>query len=185
MSNFQSPHHTEQEIIAPIFRILCLHDEGSHASKLSDQLEDFGERLYENHAIDLVYVNSPLLLKESTRETPDRVWWEEQEEHKCVGLDASLLLLRQVWTSMPFWGILAVGKGAAVGSFLPLMPVSPMPAFCIFVNGETLLEEEQELLVDDLPCLHIVGESASHGESFVCVCVPDLYCLTRFVLLTL
>lgn len=163
MSNFQ--HHSEQDILAPTLRILCLHDEGSHANKLSDQLESLGERLYENHAIDLVYVNSPLLMRESSSsptrsgdEAPDRVWWEERDENKFVDLDASLLLLRQVWSSMPFWGILGVGRGAAVGSFLPLMPVSPMPAFCIFVNGETLLPDEQERLIEDLSCLHIMGK---------------------------
>ena len=34
-----------------------------------------------------------------------------------------------------------------------------MPAFCIFVNGESLLHEESERLIDDLPCLHIVRKS--------------------------
>jgi hypothetical protein len=76
-----------------------------------------------------------------------------------VGLDASLLLLRQVWTSMPFWGILAVGQAASVASFLPLMDnLSPQPSFCIFVEGFSLLDED-EMLVDNLPCLHIVGKA--------------------------
>ena len=78
---------------------------------------------------------------------------------RYVGLDASLLLLRQIWTSSPFWGILAVGQAAGVASFLPLLPSSDgkqqqQPAFIIFVNGGTLLEEEDTLI--DIPCLHIV-----------------------------
>jgi hypothetical protein len=146
--------------LSPGLRILCLHDVHSNSSKLSDRLETLGERLYEKHAIDLVYVNSPLIASTVTdtnaEEAPDRVWWDAQDG-KFVGLDASLLLLRQVWNSKPFWGILAVGQGAAVASFLPMLPVDPTPSFCIFVQGETILEEE-ELLVD-IPCLHIVGTS--------------------------
>ena len=158
-------------------RILCLHDGESNAMELSDSLEVLGERLFEKHGIDLVYVNAPLISKRQRQpetqssyqnrqeeELPNRVWWEEEEEehaeggqnHKFVGLDASLLLLKQVWNSMPFWGILAIGKGAAIGSFLPLLPVSPVPSFCIFVHGESLLQDEQEKLIDNLSCLHII-----------------------------
>jgi hypothetical protein len=131
------------ESIVPALRILCLHDSGSNATELSDRLEALGERLYENHAIDLVYVNSPLLVRQAGHVSKDqqRIWWDERQEGKYDGLDATLLLLRQVWTSMPFWGILAVGQGAAVGSFLPLLPGLQPPAFCIFVNGETIFEE--------------------------------------------
>lgn len=162
-------------------RILCLHDDESNASELSNSLEVLGERLFEKYGIDLVYVNSPLISRQSVMsqkgELPSRVWWEEKEpatmtsnaedkqaetknipnrDKKFLGLDASLLLLKQVWSSMPFWGILAVGKGAALGSLLPLMALNSEPAFCCFVHGESLLEEE-ELMIDNLPCLHVVG----------------------------
>jgi hypothetical protein len=139
-------------------RILCLHDANSNATKLSNKLEELGERLYEKHAIDLVYINSPLTNGAAASETeePDRVWWEETEDGKFEGLDASLLLLRQVWNSMPFWGILAVGQGVTAALFLPLLPVDPMPAFGIFVHGESILEEE-ERLIEHFPCLHVVG----------------------------
>ena len=248
-------------------RVLCLHDSNSNASKLSYRLEALGERLYEKHGIDLVYVNSPLLKLTSSKgstsnnnnsadatttsagdpatekemdstvddndddggydssnpkiDPRDRVWWEEavmdaahasdevananrddddliEEKNgndktsktdsdssgkddkgtaqpdnnhdddntgnstlpptskRYVGLDASLLLLRQIWTSMPFWGVLAIGDSAAVASFLPLLPVDPFPSFGIFINGNTLLGEEDTLL-EDWPCLHIVG----------------------------
>lgn len=154
-------------------RILCLHDDESNAMDLSDSLEALGERLFQKHAIDLVYVNSPLVsrrhhgTKNDKTKQPNRVWFEEKEvenpneasvmNKQFVGLDASLLLLKQVWNSMPFWGILAIGKGCAVGSFLPLFGLSPAPSFCIFVHGESILEE-QERLMDHLPCLHVVGK---------------------------
>jgi hypothetical protein len=164
-------------------KILCLHDDDSHAMDLSDSLEALGERLFQKHGIDLVYVNSPLISrhgndKKTKEDLPNRVWWEENDQEnpneastggnsetnrnshrQFVGLDASLLLIRQVWNSMPFWGVLAIGKGSAVGSFLPLLGLSPTPSFCIFIHGESLLEEE-ELLVDNLPCLHIVGKKS-------------------------
>jgi hypothetical protein len=228
-------NYRSESRLAPCLRILCLHATNSNASQLSDQLEELGERLYEKHAIDLVYVNSPLLkadpdfrinlddledldddddddddddeeenadgnVKEEQKrhrrrpkiDPRGRVWWEDasagkknndnnnnDNEHtttstgddsagasasaaataggsKYLALDASLLLMRQVWNSMPFWGVLGVGDGAAVASFLPLLPVDPMPAFGIFVHGTTLLDEE-ESLIDAWPCLHIVG----------------------------
>ena len=126
---------------------------------------------------------------------PQRIWWEEQQvdteaegevvdpldetpsnpsanslgKRKFVGLDASLLLLRQVWNSMPFWGVLAVGQGAAAAAFLPLLPISAPPQFMIFVRGETLLEES-ELLVDQAlsnRCLHLMEKEPSKASQLL------------------
>lgn len=131
-------------------------------------------------------------------DNPQRVWWEEtkhvpgEEEEgekilnsldetsspslensaakrKFVGLDASLLLLRQIWNSMPFWGVLAVGEGAAAAAFLPLLPISAPPQFMIFVRGETLLEES-ELLVDRALsncCLHLMEKKPSKSSELL------------------
>jgi hypothetical protein len=88
----------------------------------------------------------------------DVVSSETKNTKQYVGLDASLLLLRQMWTSTPFFGILAFGQGASVASFLPLMAVSPTPGFCIFVDGTTILDEEELLVAHHMPCLHILGE---------------------------
>lgn len=197
-SQFHS-HAREGGMLMPSLKVLCLHDGRSNAGELSDQLEVLGERLYENHLIDLVYVNAPLLMENDSPEdilhpldsNPQRIWWEEKEGPQqemppvnsedlrpgnplhddepesqvppmgknFVGLDASLLLLRQVWNSMPFWGVLAVGRGAAVASFLPLLPVSPPPQFMIFVRGETILEETEPLVDEALSasCLHLLS----------------------------
>lgn len=127
------------------------------------------------------------------QQDPPRAWWEEErkahgelssegEENKnpndpqsmdshdgpppnYVGLDASLLLLKQVWKSSPFWGILAFGQAASVASLLPLLPSDgtegqpPPPSFVVFVNGETLLGEEEPLTEHlRLPCLHVVDD---------------------------
>jgi hypothetical protein len=119
---------------------------------------------------------------------PQRVWWEERDDvvetkeddttpeeepsetaaphRKYVGLDASLLLLRQIWNSMPFWGVIAVGKGAAVAAFLPLLPLPSTPQFMIFIRGETILDET-ELLVDDAisnTCLHMLGVTSDSSS---------------------
>ena len=89
----------------------------------------------------------------------------DQRPPRYVGLDASLLLLRQVWNSSPFWGILAVGQAAGVAALLSLLPSErkegQSPSFMIFVNGRTLLEEE-ELLTEHLamPCLHVMDSTA-------------------------
>jgi hypothetical protein len=38
-------------------RILCLHDAHSSASNLKKALTMLGDRLYQKHGIDLVYIN--------------------------------------------------------------------------------------------------------------------------------
>mmetsp|Transcript_7445 Transcript_7445/g.11760 ORF Transcript_7445/g.11760 Transcript_7445/m.11760 type:complete len:405 (+) Transcript_7445:35-1249(+) len=223
------PSSSSPSSSSSMLRILCLHDANSNASELSEHLDAFAHRLFQNHGIDLVFVNSPLLAR-STDSTSakaaspvlqdpkcaPRVWWEEKvctEESvgndgdsdvvssagdlpgkenentnerneftspenydddddtsgaeyggsggprkRYVGMDASLLLLRQVWTSAPHWGILAVGQAASVASFLPLMELAPKPSFCIFVEGISVLEEDEQL-IDNLPCLHIIGKN--------------------------
>ncbi|CAB9515303.1 expressed unknown protein [Seminavis robusta] len=139
-------------------RILCLHDEHSSASELKTHLTLLGDRLYQKHGIDLVYINSPLCTSQLGGET-DRIWYDTTVKQELLGLDASLCLLQQIWTSMPFWGILAVGQGAAVGSLLSLLPdVKPRAKFGIFIQGEALIQEAEQLVDagDDWDCLHIV-----------------------------
>ena len=90
------------------------------------------------------------------------------------GLDASLMLLRQIWTSCQFWGIMGIGKGAALAALfttlleserlsyhaatskedtsttLPKLPLSPnLPQLIIFVSGESLLSVDEPLLVSN------------------------------------
>jgi Serine hydrolase (FSH1) len=134
-------------------RILCLHDSESNASELKKEFQDLGNLLYTNHTIDLVYVNSPLIvsscesssLYDFSQSGQKCVWWDigkksdkstiidgysqycvdsdatvnvpTQDENEVFrGLDASLMLLRQIWNSCPFWGIVGVGQGAAMAS---------------------------------------------------------------------
>jgi hypothetical protein len=137
-----------------------LHENNSSAAELYDKLQKLDRRLYRNHQVELVYVNSPL----RTDDKGSNVWWEEGEEKVYLGLDASLLHIRQVLGTMPFSGILAVGQGAGLASLLPLMGIEL--ELGIFVNGHALLEEE-ERLVDDWPVLHICGT-----ESVCCFGLP-------------
>jgi hypothetical protein len=189
----------------PVLRILCLHDANSNAGELKKTLDRLGDRLYQQHAIDLVYVNSPLTVTTTTRNTSAnteenatqdleerRVWWysgddddkpnyqhnddKETNNENCqqtnqpeptfVGLDASLLLLRQVWTSLcPVWGVLGVGQGAAVASILALLPnLTPPPTCSIYVDGLSILPED-ELLNDNCACLHLLTTSDSVDPS--------------------
>ncbi|GKY98435.1 hypothetical protein MPSEU_000801000 [Mayamaea pseudoterrestris] len=205
---------------APILRILCLHDARSNATELKESLKLLGERLYLNHGIDLVFVNSPLVvvdtngLSSSSADddvTPKRVWWHEsndsyhsqqfsgvncifdkedeggveadvehvsaedgqlmkssserheqqQHQHSYPGLDASLLLLQQLWASSPFIGILAVGQGAAIASLFSLLPTTfPPPRLAIFVHDyqteSHLLLQESTRLQDSMQCLHVL-----------------------------
>lgn len=157
---------TKNLLLRPQLRILCLHDAESNAAALQASLKPLGDRLYTEHGqIDLVYVNSPLAVaqtdEENASDTPSRrVWWhdalhkENIEQPSYIGLDASLLMLQQVWTSCPFWGILGVGQGATVAAMLALLPsTTPPPQFCILMSGSSLLPERERL--SDIPCLHL------------------------------
>jgi|UPI0005819CC9 hypothetical protein len=175
----ERPSQTESPQSGASMRILCLHDAGSTATKLKDQLAKLGQRLYERHGIDLVYVNSPLTVESDAEDKATRrVWWEEIEEirthnqnepldsfptasrkREFRGLDASLLLLRQVWTSCPMQGVLGIGQGAAMASILALLPNLPTPPrFCVFVDGAPLLPGEERLSESRFPCLHLIHD---------------------------
>jgi hypothetical protein len=127
-----------------------MHDNNSSAEELYDKLQNLDHRLHRNHQVELVYVSSPL----RTNDIGSDVWWEEGAEKGYLGLDASLLHVRQVLGTMPFSGMLAVGQGAGLASLLQLMGIEL--EFGIFVHGHALLEEE-ERLVDDWPVLHVCG----------------------------
>lgn len=80
-----------------VLRVMCLHDAHSHALELKESLTAIGERLYERHGIDLVYVNAPLAVLDPTSRTrrgagaggaassrsdaeePRRVWWHDDD----------------------------------------------------------------------------------------------------------
>ena len=49
-----------------LLRVLCLHDERSNSYELSRKLDSLGERLYQKHGIDLVFVDGPLVVNTNT-----------------------------------------------------------------------------------------------------------------------
>lgn len=183
-------------------RVLCLHDAKSNATALKEQLKLLGDKLYKHHGgIDFVYVNSPLVDGTATdsdecrgTEAQERSWWVDtrkyknnkntkQQPHPYHGLDASLLLLRQVWTNgttTPFWGIMGIGQGAAMAALLSLTLQADIsssssskasgvvvpPCFCIFIAGQTVFPERHRLVDESiLPCLHIVPTTRSTTSS--------------------
>lgn len=144
----------EPEATSPSLQILCLHDEKSSGTELYERLQQLDRRLHRNHHVQLVYINSPLLGNEDC----GHVWWNSSEndnDQQFVGLDATMLYVKQVIASMPFSGVLAVGQGAALASLLPFVGGRDLE-FAIFVHGQSLLEED-ECLVEDWPVVHIVG----------------------------
>jgi hypothetical protein len=150
---------TNESLVA--FRILCLHNGNSSAKELNGRLQSLDERLHQKHNVELVYVNSPLRdAKEGL------VWWEKADgtDEEYSGLDATLLYLKQVLSSMPFSGVLAVGQGAALAAFLPFMANSL--EFGIFVHGSSLLKEE-ERLIEDWPVLHIIDPNLDSNQRLI------------------
>lgn len=176
---FTMASQDESPPIRPHLRVLCLHDSHSNATELKESLELLGNTLYQKHGhIDLVYVNSPLDegREDDSNDPLKRSWWNEVESSddgeegasggsSFHGLDASLMLLQQIWASCPFWGILGVGQGAAVASLLALLPtIHPPPHFCIFISGKALLPEEERLACH-VTCLHLVdAEKNDHRD---------------------
>lgn len=165
MSNTEEP---------PLFRILCLHDENSSALALSKQLKRLDRQL-RNHAVELCFLNSPLL-HSSNDNNGGFVWWENNDdtvEPQYVGLDATLLHVKQVLACTPFVaGILAVGKGAALLPFL----INDDLEFAILVHGKSILEEQERLVDEDWPVLHIVGASVLPEVAQREACSPMLVC---------
>ena len=66
---------------------------------------------------------------------------------ELVGLDASLLLLKQIWRSSATIGILGIGQGASIGALLTLSLQQEAsstgkflpPQFAVFINARSLL----------------------------------------------
>ena len=117
-----------------IMRILCLHDHGSSAAAFYKTLEKLENRLYNSHGIELVFVDSPFCLKQQRNDKVEhpvilkekncidthkdsqpspneRAWFHKSSGDSfssVLGLDASILHLRQIWSqsllSRPFDG---------------------------------------------------------------------------------
>lgn len=134
-----------------------------------DSDDDEEEQVEENDENEFtrVSLNQELSLQQSAEV-------EDSTENELAapyyrGLDASLQLLRQVWMSRPFWGILGIGQGAAVAALLTLVLQTsvdslPPPSFAIFVRGQTLLPEH-ECLIDHMPCLHILDDNTQGDDT--------------------
>jgi Serine hydrolase (FSH1) len=79
-----------------------------------------------------------------------------------TGLDASLMLLRQIWTSSPFIGIVGVGQGASMASLLTASVLEPPPHFLVLVNGASLFPDEEQL--STIPTLHLVDDEDNDDD---------------------
>jgi hypothetical protein len=79
-----------------------------------------------------------------------------------TGLDASLMLLRQIWTSSPFIGIVGVGQGASMASLLTASVLEPHPHFLVLVNGASLFPDPEQL--STIPTLHLIDRDDTEKE---------------------
>jgi hypothetical protein len=127
-------------------RVLCLHPEASSALSFSQALSKLEQRLWENHGIELYFIDGPLLdipNDEEDGQCVSRRWYVQEtidvnnkEVVRYSGLDASLLHLAQIWARggancsnqnghmtecLPFQGVLGFGQGANVAAMLPLL----------------------------------------------------------------
>ena len=167
--NISNNHHK-----GPPLPILCLHDAHSDAHYLQAKLQKLGDRLWQNHGCELVFVQAPLVVAGKDR----RAWWQstDDDQQPYLGLDASLLLVKQMWMSSSFWGILGVGQGAALASLLTLWlmeetttgdlaGVRAPPQCAIFVDGYTVLPEDMPLVsIQRLQSLHILAPGSNSIE---------------------
>lgn len=171
----------------PPLRILCLHDADSNAEEFKIKLRKLGHRLWRNHHIELVFVNAPLTATDHASHR--RCWWQTTDEHPYLGLDASLLLIKQMWTSWsPFSGIIGVGQGASLGALLTLWlfevqdetrryvsePQRAPPQMAIWIDGYTVLPEDAPLLsIQSLECLHILQPTDNDESNNVMMMTDD------------
>uniref|UniRef100_A0A7S3P652 Serine hydrolase domain-containing protein n=1 Tax=Amphora coffeiformis TaxID=265554 RepID=A0A7S3P652_9STRA len=175
--------HNNNNNRGPPIRILCLHDANSNANSLQTKLQKFGDRLLENHNMELVYINAPLVMNQNHdndnnhTEESQRSWWQATDEHPYLGLDASLLMLKHIWNSWSsFSGVLGVGQGAAIGALLTLwlfeesdracQALRAPPQNAIFIDGYTVLPEDMALLsIQRLEALHILPASETPSST--------------------
>lgn len=170
-------------------RVLCLHDQFSSGSDLSKSLRKLVQKLQIRHGIELTFVNSPLVVNHTDDDANDsitgsdkRVWFDKNK----VGLDASILNLRQVWShslySNPFCGILGIGQGAAIAAIIPHLRFQSVfddegagtamfegLRFCTFIHGWDILgsmDSPNECYddVQHMSTLHISKESDTRGK---------------------
>ena len=133
-----------------------------------------------------------------------RCWWEESinniddsgNKQQLIGLDASILQLQQLWSSLPpsstttdspFVGILGIGQGAALASILSLISSSKMfdgLEFAIFIKGFDLLQQQQQQSSSSvwfegeppIHTLHVMSSQSSSSEHNLYDCFGgDLY----------
>ena len=120
-----------------------------------------------------------------------RTWFLQDK----VGLDASILHLRQIWCrsfySKPFSGILGIGQGGAISSLLPFLRYEVDSdsiceedgdgmvdsklmfeglRFCIMINAWDMTEssvedEDDQAQVVDIPSLHIVPQHSEQSKT--------------------
>lgn len=135
-------------------RVLCLHDECSSADDISRKLQVLATKLDQRHGIEIVYANGPLLDRKqdgreeeirnsalssqqrrlwfhpertSTEETADDILPTRTTSDECssyIGLDASILHLRQMWNQSltnPYSGVIGFGQGATLAAAMPLI----------------------------------------------------------------
>lgn len=127
----------------PPMRILCLHDQSSSSIDFHHSLRELTSKLLHRHYIKLLFIDSPLMTKEQCPSA--RMWFLENEpngdQSQMLGLDASLLHIRQLWTHMMPNGVLGFGQGAAMASVMCRMSASssstifPGLQFGIFLHG--------------------------------------------------
>ena len=189
----QNQNESEPQYPWSALRVLVLHDTKSCAAEAHRLLTVLDDRLYEKHGIELVYIDSPLLFMPSTQDQQEqghnedgddgattfrngssvktRVWWEfGGDDHPFLGLDASLLHIRQIWKSSPFIGVIGIGQGASIATLLPAL-LEPAMAFGVFVHGKAVLDDQdlqgEESLgpTPDWPCLHVVCDRDTKDDS--------------------
>jgi len=159
-------------------KILCLHDKASSAEAMLDSFKQLEERLYSRHGVEFCFVDSPLIFRsDDSVEAPvrNKLWFYDGENGSdVVGLDASILHLKQIWNrsmySDPYSGIMGIGQGAIVAALLPLLtqerslkcdealedqcsinhPMFEGLKFCIFIHGQDILASSNADSNDDV-----------------------------------
>lgn len=163
------------EGVSPSLRILCLHDAHSNAASLERTLSRLRGPVaaQPRNRTCLRQQPSPLYSSDGTC-----VWWEsdnDDDNQQHVGLDASLLHIRQVLQSAPcFCGILAVGHGAPLASLLPFLDHEHQLEFAVFIHGHALLSENERLVDEDWPVLYICGTMMLSTKGFAGPFLHDL-----------
>ena len=129
-------------------RILCLHGFSQSAVTFRKRIAVLKSKIKS----ELVFIDGPIDLENG------KCWWKSSDDREIYhGLDESINIVKSVWNSNEFDGILGFSQGA---TFTAILSTILYPKFIIVVSGFLPFPESLKNMSNiSIPSLHIMGKT--------------------------